>query len=138
MHHFGHLGGDPAAPGDEHVAQEHPAADDDAGTGFVCSKPILMIGAAGDEVAELGHLLAKHGFANAISQGKAAAPPVLNDALMQIVTDFQQANGLNPWEAENGEGQPTLRSAHLGIVDARTWEALLGYQPKVLPAGVTA
>lgn len=104
-------------------------------TGFVSTKPILMIGAAGDDVAELGYLLAGHGFTNAISEGKASAPPMLDDALMKIVVDFQAAKGIDPYAGENGGSPAFNRQAHIGVVDARTWEALLGYAPTVTPQG---
>jgi hypothetical protein len=110
------------------------AAETASDEGYVSSRPLLMIGAAGDEVAELGYLLAAHGFPNAISEGAAAAPPILDDALMRTVVEFQQANSINPYEAE-GDGAPILRQGHLGVVDARTWEALLGYKPKLLAPG---
>jgi hypothetical protein len=105
-----------------------------ASTGFSSARPFMTIGAAGDDVAELGHLLAAAGFTNAVSEGKSGAPPILNDALMEVVRQFQEANGINPWQAENGEGQP-LSSQHLGCVDARTWEALLGHQPAFVATG---
>jgi hypothetical protein len=152
---------DPASPstaptGDEHAAApaldpgqdpelrspatvtspDTPTADAE-GEGYVSAKPLLLIGAAGDDVAELGWLLAGHGFANAISEGQAAAPPILDDALMRVVVDFQQKNGINPWEAE-APAAPIITQAHMGIVDARTWEALLGYRPAVTPTGKPA
>lgn len=103
--------------------------------GYVSSRPLLMIGAAGDEVAELGYLLAAHGYENAISQGQAAAPPILDDALMRVVVQFQQANGIDPWAAD-GPAAPVLTSReHYGVVDAATWSALLGYQPKAAAVG---
>lgn len=113
------------------------ASAEDEGEGYVSAKPLLLIGAAGDEVAELGWLLAGHGFTNAVSEGQAAAPPILDDALMRVVVDFQQKNGINPWEAE-APAAPIITQAHMGIVDARTWEALLGYRPTVTPTGKPA
>jgi hypothetical protein len=131
------------ATGLEHAAGPSHDPGQDAerageGGGFSSARPLLMIGAAGDEVAELGWLLAGHGFENAISKGQAAAPPILDDALMRVVVDFQQKNGIDPWKAENDEGAPLLHGGLLGVVDARTWEALLGYQHKVTPAGQPA
>lgn len=113
-----------------------PQPADDQG-GYVSSKPLLMIGAAGPDVAELGHLLAEHGFDNAISRGTADAPPVLDDALMAIVVAFQQDQGIDPWarESDDSPNPPLLRRDHSGVVDARTWEALLGYAPKVIREG---
>ena len=125
-------------PGQTTDQQSAGTAAEPADTGFVSAKPLLMIGAAGDDVAELGYLLAGHGFPNLISQGKASAPPILDDALMQIVVDFQAANGINPWASE-GSGAPAFnKQVHIGVVDARTWEALLGYQPKVIANGAQA
>jgi hypothetical protein len=122
------------------TAQARPsAATETAGEGFSSSKPILMVGAAGDDVAELGYLLAEHGFPNAVSEGTAEAPPILDDALMRAVVEFQQANGINLFEPIGGEGLPVLRQGvHTGAVEAHTWTALLGYQPKVVPAGAKA
>lgn len=102
--------------------------------GFVSSKPLLMIGAAGPDVAELAHLLAEHGYSNAIADGAGGFPATLDDALMAQVVDFQQANGIDPWGQEPGDGinpvnPPILRRDHSGVVEARTWEALLGYAP---------
>lgn len=97
-------------------------------TGYVSAKPLLMIGAAGPDVAELGHLLAEHGYENRISHGTADAPPVLDDELMALVILFQQANGIDPWgpEGDGATNPALLRRDHSGVVDARTWEALLG------------
>jgi hypothetical protein len=114
-----------------------PPPPADGGDGYVSSKPLLMIGAAGPDVAELGHLLAEHGYENAISRGTADAPPALDDALMAIVVAFQQDQGIDPWarDGDDATNPPLLRRDHSGVVDARTWEALLGYAPKVLREG---
>lgn len=97
-----------------------------------------MIGAAGPDVAELAHLLAEAGYSNSIVEGKADFPPTLDDALMAIVLDFQRANGIDPW-APSGDGPganpPLLRRDHSGVVEARTWELLLGYAPHQLREG---
>lgn len=130
-------------------AWDHATRDDDrpAATetreGFVSSKPLLMIGAAGPDVAELAHLLAEHGYSNAIVEGKGDFPPVLDDALMAQVIDFQQANGIDPWGQEPGDGvnpvnPPLVRRDHSGVVEARTWEALLGYAPVLKREGARA
>jgi hypothetical protein len=117
-----------------------PRPADDEGGGYVSSKPLLMIGAAGPDVAELGHLLAEHGFENAVSRGTADAPPVLDDALMAVVVAFQQDNGLDPWarESDDATAPPLLRRDHSGVVDARTWEALLGEPARVVREGARA
>lgn len=102
--------------------------------GYSSSRPLLMVGAAGPEVAELAFLLAKAGYSNAIVEGKADAPPTLDDALMADVVEFQAANGIDPW-ASDGPNAPIIRRDHSGVVDARTWEALLGYKPVQTRAG---
>lgn len=130
---------DPAAV-DPATAPDAPAAAPSGVTkesGFVSARPLLMVGAAGDEVAELGYLLAGHGFPNAISEGQAAAPPILDDALMRVVVEFQAAKGIDPKIAEPGGGPVVSTNVvSIGVVDARTWEALLGYQHKVTPVGM--
>jgi peptidoglycan hydrolase-like protein with peptidoglycan-binding domain len=137
-------GNDPAAPDAASATAAaplvtEPDAKSSDDSGFSSSKPILMVGAAGDDVAELGYLLAAHGFPNAVSEGTAEAPPILDDALMRAVVEFQQANGINLFAPIGGEGLPVLREGvHTGAVDAHTWAALLGYQPKVVPAGAKA
>lgn len=127
-----------AAAAQQQPTEQQPAAASDE-TGFVSARPILMVGAAGDDVAELGFLLAGHGFPNAVSTGQADAPPILDDALMRAVVAFQAANGINP-TAPEGDGSAGYNAAQteIGVVDARTWEALLGYQHKVTPVGAQA
>jgi hypothetical protein len=117
---------------------EYPVEGDG---GYASAKPLLMQGAAGPDVAELGHLLADHGYPNAISKGTADAPPVLDDELMATVIAFQRDNGIDPWSREGADATnpPLLRqNVHQGIVDARTWEALLDEAPVVVREGARA
>jgi hypothetical protein len=109
------------------------------GEGFVNAYPLLMVGDGGAVVAELAHLLALAGYDNAIARGE--SEPVLDDDLMRLVIEFQQANGIDPWKAtskERGANPPILSSNQSGVVDAYTWAALLGGAPELTRADLVA
>lgn len=103
------------------VTDAQPAVTDDGG--YVSSLPLLTSGAAGPIVSFLAELLHHHGFANDVHAGTAEA--VLDDALMGIVRAFQAKAGVDPSEGQGGSA-PLVSKAHTGLVDAKTWEALIG------------
>lgn len=91
--------------------------------GYVAAMPLLTTGAYGKIVALLAKLLHEAGFPNDVHAGK--AEPMLDDALMGVVKHFQQANGIDPSAPQDGAA-PLVRKDHGGLVEAKTWEALLG------------
>jgi hypothetical protein len=101
--------------------------------GYVSARPQLTVGDAGPAVTELALLLASHGYPNPITDGQRVAPHALDDALMRQVQEFQAEHGVNP-AAPFGEGAtngPLIGARHGGLVDAHTWEALLGRKPEL-------
>jgi peptidoglycan hydrolase-like protein with peptidoglycan-binding domain len=101
----------------------------DEGPGYVVSKPILSTGDYGHDVAYLAHLLAANGHDNAVAAG--LRQPVLDDELMRMVREFQDASGIDPagpqhgFDASGPAAAPLIRRDAEGIVDAATWAALL-------------
>jgi hypothetical protein len=91
--------------------------------GFVNAMPLLTTGASGPIVAYLAKLLDEHGFANHVHAG--TAPAMLDDALMTLVRAFQDAQGIDPSKPQDGAA-PLIPKSHEGLVDARTWEKLIG------------
>jgi hypothetical protein len=103
------------------VTDAQPAISDEGG--YVSSKPMLTTGEYGPIVAELAELLHDAGFPNQVHAGQAA--PILDDTLMLLVRAFQAQEGIDPSAPQDGAA-PLIPRSHGGIVDAKTWEALLG------------
>jgi peptidoglycan hydrolase-like protein with peptidoglycan-binding domain len=101
--------------------------------GYSSAMPLLMIGAAGEFVELLALALADNGYGNDIADGRGSFPPVLDDALMRQVVDFQHEHGIDPWSqtSPDATNPPVVRRDHSGVVDAATWEALLGRKVEV-------
>jgi hypothetical protein len=95
-----------------------------AGDGYVSALPILVVGAAGPDVQRLANLLQLAGHENAVAKGE--RQPILDDALMATVREFQDASDHDPRRAEAGAERAPYRRDHGGVVDARTWERLYG------------
>jgi len=103
------------------VTEAQPAVSKEGG--YVSSKPLLTTGAHGPIVAELAELLHDAGFPNQVHAGQVA--PILDDTLMLLVRAFQAREGIDPSAPQDGAA-PLIPRSHGGIVDAKTWEALLG------------
>lgn len=94
--------------------------------GYASARPQLGVGSGGPDVAELAQLLAAAGYPNPIAEG--LAPAVLDDRMMRLVRDFQEAHDIDPGTASDGAALPQIPRDHAGIVDAATWDALGGRQ----------
>jgi peptidoglycan hydrolase-like protein with peptidoglycan-binding domain len=103
------------------VTEAQPAVSEEGG--YVAAKPMLTTGAHGPIVAELAELLHDAGFPNQVHAGQVA--PILDDTLMLLVRAFQAREGIDPSAPQDGAA-PLIPRSHGGIVDAKTWEALLG------------
>lgn len=123
---------EPSRPPQFGGQQFTPTTPQSEGDGYVSSRPLLMVGAAGAIVAELAHALEAAGYPNKIAAGE--AQPVLDDELMRLVQQFQDDQGIAPHRPQ-GEAAPLVpgRDRHSGVVDALTWQAL-GLARPVLPS----
>lgn len=108
--------------GQVEAADSVPSVSDEGG--YVAALPLLTTGAYGPLVGFLAKLLDRAGFANAQHAGK--AEPMLDDALMSKVRAFQAQHGIDPSGPQDGAA-PLIRKDHEGLVDAKTWQALLGF-----------